>query len=95
MITIKYHLLIDLNKLLVPTPPLYDTETGAIIAGKDPDVGIVTGIFQSFGDAPGEIDENGLSIPGSKFKEEIREINISMVWNIGMITNLVKSGIFS
>ena len=50
---------------------------GAIIAGKDPDVGIVTGIFQSFGDIPGEIDENGVSIPGSKFKEEIREINIS------------------
>ena len=73
----KISFAIDLNKLLVPTPPLYDTETGAIIAGKDPDVGIVTGIFQSFGDAPGEIDENGVSVPGSKFKEEIREINIS------------------
>ena len=46
----KISFAIDLNKLLVPTPPLYDTETGAIIAGKDPDVGIVTGIFQSFGD---------------------------------------------
>ena len=60
MITIRYHF-IDFNKLLVPSPPLYDNETGEIIAGKDPDVGIVTGIFQSFGDAPGEIDENGVT----------------------------------
>lgn len=73
----KISFAIDFNKLLVPTPPLYDQETGEIIAGKDPDVGIVTGIFQSFGDAPGEIDENGVSVPGSKFKEEMREINVS------------------
>ena len=54
----------DINKLLVPTPPLYD-ENGDIISGKDPEVGVVTGMFQSFGDAPGG------------FKEEMREINIS------------------
>ena len=47
----KMSFAIDFNKLLVPSPPLYDQETGEIIAGKDPDVGIVTGIFQSFGDA--------------------------------------------
>ncbi|MAO71643.1 MAG: hypothetical protein CMD02_03930 [Flavobacteriales bacterium] len=73
----KISFAIDFNKLLVPSPPLYDNETGEIIAGKDPDVGIVTGIFQSFGDAPGEIDENGVPVPGSKFKEEMREINVS------------------
>tara|TARA_B100001540_G_scaffold317727_1_gene352404 strand:+ start:2746 stop:3948 length:1203 start_codon:yes stop_codon:yes gene_type:complete len=72
----KISFAIDFNKLLVPSPPLYN-EDGEIIAGKDPDVGIVTGIFQSFGDAPGEIDENGIPIPGSKFKEEMREINVS------------------
>ena len=77
IITTRCHLTIDFNKLLVPSPPLYDQETGEIISGKDPDVGIVTGIFQSFGDAPGEIDENGVPVPGSKFKEEIREINVS------------------
>ena len=43
----KMSFAIDFNKLLVPSPPLYDQETGEIIAGKDPDVGIVTGIFQS------------------------------------------------
>ena len=72
----KISFAIDFNKLLVPSPPIYN-EDGEIIAGKDPDVGIVTGIFQSFGDAPGEIDENGVPIPGSKFKEEMREINVS------------------
>ena len=54
----------DINKLLVPTPPFYD-ENGDFISGKDPEVGVVTGMFQSFGDAPGG------------FKEEMREINIS------------------
>ena len=54
----------DINKLLVPTPPLYNSEN-EIIAGKDPNVSVVSGIFQSFSDAP-----DGLS-------EELREINLS------------------
>jgi hypothetical protein len=61
----KISFAVDLNKLLVPTPPEYDSE-GEIVAGKDPDVSIVSGIFQSFGDAPGG------------FREEIREINYSI-----------------
>jgi hypothetical protein len=72
----KFSFAIDLNKLLVPSPPLYD-ENGDMIAGKDPEVSVVSGMFQSFGDAPGEIDENGNPVPGSIFKEEMREINIS------------------
>jgi len=72
----KMSFAIDFNKLLVPSPPLYN-EDGEIISGKDPDVGIVSGMFQSFGDAPGEIDENGVVVPGSIFKEEMREINVS------------------
>ena len=56
----------DLNKLLVPTPPMYnDSISDQIDSGKDPNVSVVSGIFQSFGDAPGG------------FNEEIREINFS------------------
>lgn len=46
----------EFNKLLVPTPPLRDTE-GNIIEGKDNDVGFFQGMFQSFGDAPGGFSE--------------------------------------
>jgi hypothetical protein len=59
----KLSFLLDINKLLVPTPPIYDTVTDPatgdykILAGKDPNVGIVSGIFQSFGDAPGGFEE--------------------------------------
>jgi hypothetical protein len=55
---------IDMNKLLVPTPPVYDDNKN-IIAGKDPNVPVIVGIFQSFYDAPGG------------FKEELREISYS------------------
>ena len=72
----KISLSFDLNKLLVPSPPLYNND-GEIIAGKDQNISVVSGIFQSFGDAPGEIDENGNPVSGSVFREEMREINIS------------------
>ena len=72
----KMSFAIDFNKLLVPSPPIYDTDRN-LIAGKDPEVSVVSGMFQSFVDAPGEIDETGNSVPGSIFKEEMREINIS------------------
>lgn len=73
----------DFNKLLVPTPPIYeyakdslgnqttniaiDPVTGAkvIKKGKDPNVPVAQGIFQSFNDAPGGL------------KEELQEVNIS------------------
>lgn len=67
---------LDLNKLLVPTPPIYDND-GNIISGKDPNVGTATGIVQSFTDAPGQLNpETGEVIKGSILKEELREINI-------------------
>ncbi|MDR1761342.1 MAG: type IX secretion system outer membrane channel protein PorV [Bacteroidales bacterium] len=47
---------VDVNKLLVPTPPQRNSE-GAIVAGKDPDVSPITGIIQSFYDAPGGFSE--------------------------------------
>ncbi len=60
--------LIDANKLLVPTPPIYqrNDEGDLVIAfGMDPDVPVTTGMLQSFYDAPGG------------FKEELNEISIA------------------
>ncbi|WPU97703.1 type IX secretion system outer membrane channel protein PorV [Mucilaginibacter sp. cycad4] len=54
----------DINKLLVPTPPLRDAD-GKIIKGKDDNVSVPAGLFQSFGDAPGG------------FSEELKEISFS------------------
>ncbi|MEP6277600.1 MAG: PorV/PorQ family protein, partial [Nonlabens ulvanivorans] len=57
----------EVNKLLVPTPPILDDTTGEIIEGQDDDVAFISGIFQSFGDAPGG------------FSEELREFT----WALG------------
>jgi hypothetical protein len=72
---------LDANKLLVPTPPVYDQEDGSqIVSGLNPDVGVATAIVQSFYDAPGNVifGENGeVTVEdGSKFREELREINL-------------------
>ncbi len=48
---------LEFNKLLVPTPPIRDNETGDIIAGKDDNVGFLAGMFQSFYDAPRGFEE--------------------------------------
>ena len=75
-----YHSLafsVDINKLLVPTPPVYakDSITGALIyengepviaAGKDDNVGPIQGLIQSFYDAPGG------------FSEEIKEFTLGV-----------------
>jgi hypothetical protein len=70
--------MIDFNKLLVPTPPVYklndttglpevDPQGNYVIArGKTNDVGVVSGIFQSFSDAP------------AGFGEEMREVSLSI-----------------
>jgi len=55
---------IDINKLLVPTPPIYNSSM-EIIDGKDPNVAVPVAIFQSFFDAPGG------------FKEELHELTYS------------------
>ena len=47
---------VDFNKLLVPTPQ-YDADGDGNIDGQDPNVSVVSGIFQSFGDAPGGVKE--------------------------------------
>ncbi|MCQ2960121.1 MAG: type IX secretion system outer membrane channel protein PorV [Bacteroidales bacterium] len=59
----------DINKLLVPTPPqnIYDGDGNIIgIEGKDDEVSVPQGIFQSFYDAPGG------------FKEEMKEFTLSL-----------------
>ena len=59
-------LTVDVNKLLVPTPPFYSSSNpDSIIAGRDPNVAVPVAIFQSFYDAPGG------------FSEELKEITLS------------------
>ncbi|PKP38295.1 MAG: hypothetical protein CVT98_05225 [Bacteroidetes bacterium HGW-Bacteroidetes-15] len=60
-------IMVDGNKLLVPTPPRYDDpdDTNLITAGMDPDVPVITGMLQSFYDAPGG------------FQEELREVSVA------------------
>ena len=47
---------LEFNKLLVPTPP-YRDPSGDIIAGKDDNVNFLTGMFQSWYDAPRGFEE--------------------------------------
>ncbi len=70
-------LAIDLNKLMVPSPPIYEidnngnyvidptTNQAKILKGKNPNRSVLSGMFSSFSDAP-----DGLS-------EELKEITIS------------------
>jgi hypothetical protein len=48
---------LELNKLLVPTPPIRENATGEIISGKDDNVGFLQGMVQSFYDAPRGFEE--------------------------------------
>lgn len=67
---------LDLNKLMVPTPPIYRTNEDGTLAtddngnliieqGSDPDRPLISGMFGSFSDAPGG------------FEEEIKEFTVS------------------
>jgi hypothetical protein len=47
---------LEINKLLVPTPPIRDA-AGNVISGKDDNVGFLKGMFQSFYDAPRGFEE--------------------------------------
>lgn len=58
----QFTLTLDLNKLMVPTPPIRNS-SGAIVSGKDDNVSVPAGIFGSFADAPGG------------FSEELKEIS--------------------
>lgn len=67
---------LDLNKLMVPTPPIYRTNEDGTLAtddngnliiesGKDPNRPLISGMFGSFGDAP------------DGFEEEMKEFTVS------------------
>jgi len=62
---------VDVNKLLVPTPPIYYADStnadGSLVIekGMDPDVSVMTGMIQSWYDAP------------DGFSEEMREFSFS------------------
>jgi hypothetical protein len=68
---------LDINKLLVPTPPIYQTDVNGNIVtdangdniiedGKDPNRSLLSGTFGSFGDAP------------RGFSEELEELTYSV-----------------
>lgn len=65
----------ELNKMLVPTPPIYEDVEGEkiIVAGKDPNVSVPVAIFQSFYDAPGGFSE--------EMKEFTQSIGIEYLYN--------------
>ena len=60
----KLTLLLDFNKLMAPTQPVYGPD-GNIVKGRDPDRSVPSGILGSFSDAPGG------------FREELKEVGIS------------------
>ncbi|QCK14336.1 type IX secretion system outer membrane channel protein PorV [Mangrovivirga cuniculi] len=73
----KFTFAVDLNKLMVPTPPIYERDSNGNIIfdpntgdpiireGKDPNRGLLSGMFGSFADAPGG------------FSEEMKEFQIA------------------
>jgi len=76
---------VDFNKLLIPTLPFRDPNNldplTNIVSGKENEVGVISGVLQSFSDAPGIVVADGQTgvysvVKGSRFKEELREINI-------------------
>jgi hypothetical protein len=101
---------IDLQKLLVPTPAItnatfgYSSLPNGVMLGKSGDVGVIAGMLQSFYDAPGVpvqnengdySDNTGQSVKGTRFKEELTEINIAagVEWWYNNVF-AVRSGVF-
>ncbi|MBU3658364.1 MAG: type IX secretion system outer membrane channel protein PorV [Flavobacteriales bacterium] len=104
---------LDLQKLLVPTPGITKSTVGYgslpsdAFIGRPSDVGVISGMIQSFYDAPGALakDEDGNFIQntdgsfeivkGSRFKEELTEINIAagVEWWYNDVF-AVRSGVF-
>jgi len=77
---------VDLNKLLVPTPGVYITDsiTGdrVLLYGKDEPSTVIEGMYRSFYDAPGYVREDGSR---SVLLEELHEVmigtGIEYSWN--------------
>lgn len=84
---------LDINKYLVPSPPIYYQNTSdgdsldengnrVIFSGLDPDRPVPSGVLTSFIDAPGllvEDDQGNFNIAnGSRLGEELREIQFGL-----------------
>jgi hypothetical protein len=61
-VTLNGEFAYQMEKLLVPTQPIYNDSRDTIIKGRDPDVSVFTALYSSFYDAPGG------------FREEMHEI---------------------
>jgi hypothetical protein len=67
---------VEFNKLLVPTPVAFlDEDTGEVLTYQQPDISFLSGIFESFSDAP------------DGFSEELKEIT----WGVGSEYNFQDS----
>jgi hypothetical protein len=67
---------VEFNKLLVPTPVAFlDEDTGEFLSYQQPDISFLSGIFESFSDAP------------DGFSEELKEIT----WGVGSEYNFQDS----
>ncbi|MDG2491627.1 MAG: type IX secretion system outer membrane channel protein PorV [Flavobacteriaceae bacterium] len=67
---------VEFNKLLVPTPVAFlDEDTGEVLSYQQPDISFLSGIFESFSDAP------------DGFSEELKEIT----WGVGSEYNFQDS----
>lgn len=89
---------LDLNKLLVPTPPVMDmvhrdsTGEEVVIRGKESPNSVVMGMIQSFYDAPGAKMQNEKY---STFVEELHEIQYGFgIEYVGFDAFAVRSGYF-
>jgi len=78
----------DINKLLVPTPPVYKTEPDddgvavpvvdddgnyVVFSGEDPNRGVASGIFGSFSDAPGNVYYDGQGVQHVESGSKLKE----------------------
>lgn len=71
--------MVDVTKLLVPTPPTCYPGTDSIVFGMSDDVSVPVGIIHSFYDAPGyQYDEYGTLVGKGAFFEELCEYNIGI-----------------
>jgi hypothetical protein len=102
---------LDIQKLLVPTPALFGENNEGdyvMLAGKSSDVGVISGMLQSFYDAPGRLvkdpttgeyvenaDGSYQIEKNSRLKEELNEINFAAgleYWYNDMVA--VRAGFF-
>ena len=71
--------MVDVTKLLVPTPPTYYPGTDSLVYGMSDNVSVPVGIIQSFFDAPGySFNDQGEKVGKGPFYEELCEYNVGI-----------------